>query len=80
MRLARLTVLAFVLVGPAAQADGLSTLQDLAKRNLRPAPLVPTSGPPILRPRLERIDHRHGQSERHHGQRQGHRQLRRKRV
>jgi hypothetical protein len=50
MRLARLTLLAFVLIVPAAHADGLEALQALAKRNLKPAPLVPTKGPPSLSP------------------------------
>jgi hypothetical protein len=50
MRLTRLTLLAFVLVVPAAHADGLETLQSLAKRNIKPAPLVPTTAPGILTP------------------------------
>jgi hypothetical protein len=50
MRLARVTLLAFVLIVPAAQADGLEALQALAKRHLKPAPLVPTKAPPILSP------------------------------
>ena len=33
------------LLAPAAHADGLDTLQRLAKRHLRPAPLVPTAAP-----------------------------------
>ena len=45
MRRVPLVVLAFFLLAPAAHADGLVTLQDLAKRHLRPAPLVPTSAP-----------------------------------
>jgi hypothetical protein len=45
MRCVPLVVLAFLLLTPAAHADGLLTLQDLAKRHLRPAPLVPTSAP-----------------------------------
>jgi hypothetical protein len=42
---AAVALLAFCLLAPAARADGLGTLQDLAKRHLRPAPLVPTSAP-----------------------------------
>jgi hypothetical protein len=42
---AAVTLLAFCLLAPAAHADGLGTLQDLAKRHLRPAPLVPTTAP-----------------------------------
>jgi hypothetical protein len=38
-------VLAFCLLAPAAHADGFDTLQRLAKRHLRPAPLVPTAAP-----------------------------------
>jgi hypothetical protein len=45
MRSAPFVVLAFFLLAPAAHADGLETLQDLAARHLRPAPLVPTSAP-----------------------------------
>ena len=45
MRRVPFVVLAFFLLAPAAHADGLLTLQDLAKRHLRPAPLVPTSAP-----------------------------------
>ena len=45
MRRVPFVVLAFFLLAPAAHADGLATLQDLAKRHLRPAPLVPTSAP-----------------------------------
>jgi hypothetical protein len=55
MKLARLAALAFVLIVPAAQADGLDALQDLVKRNLKPAPLVPTKGPPILRPLIRTV-------------------------
>jgi hypothetical protein len=44
-RLAALVLAAFCLLAPAAQADGLQTLQDLAERHLRPAPLVPTTAP-----------------------------------
>jgi hypothetical protein len=40
-----LTVLVFCLLAPAAHADGLDTLQRLAKRHLSPAPLVPTAAP-----------------------------------
>lgn len=40
-----LAVLAFCLLAPAAHADGFDTLQRLAKRHLRPAPLVPTAAP-----------------------------------
>ena len=40
---AAVALLAFCLLAPAAHADGLETLQDLAKRHLRPAPLVPTA-------------------------------------
>jgi hypothetical protein len=38
-------VLVFCLLAPAAHADGFDTLQRLAKRHLRPAPLVPTAAP-----------------------------------
>jgi hypothetical protein len=40
-----LAVLILGLFAPQARADGLLTLQKLAKRHLRPAPLVPTSAP-----------------------------------
>jgi hypothetical protein len=36
---------AFCLLAPAAHADGFETLQDLASRHIRPAPLVPTAAP-----------------------------------
>ena len=42
---AAVALLAFCLLAPPAHADGLATLQDLAKRHLRPAPLVPTAAP-----------------------------------
>ena len=42
---AAVAALAFCLLAPAAHADGLRTLQDLAQRHLRPAPLVPTAAP-----------------------------------
>ena len=42
---AAVTLLAFCLLAPPAHADGLDTLQRLAKRHLRPAPLVPTAAP-----------------------------------
>jgi hypothetical protein len=42
---AAVALLAFCLLAPAAHADGLGTLQDLARRHLRPAPLVPTAAP-----------------------------------
>ena len=45
---AAVALLAFCLFAPAAHADGLGTLQDLAKRHLRPAPLVPTAAPSPL--------------------------------
>jgi hypothetical protein len=45
MRCAALGILLFCLLAPAAHADGFETLQDLAKRHLRPAPLVPTTAP-----------------------------------
>lgn len=44
-RIPLLAVLAFCLLAPAAHADGLDTLQRLAKRHLSPAPLVPTAAP-----------------------------------
>jgi hypothetical protein len=42
---AAVALLAFCLLAPAAHADGFDTLQRLAKRHLRPAPLVPTTAP-----------------------------------
>jgi hypothetical protein len=42
---AALVLLAFCLLAPSARADALNTLQDLAQRHLRPAPLVPTAAP-----------------------------------
>jgi hypothetical protein len=45
MRSAVLAILAFCLLAPAARADGLETLQDLAAFHLRPAPLVPATAP-----------------------------------
>jgi hypothetical protein len=42
---AAVVLLAFCLLAPAAHADGFGTLQDLAARHLRPAPLVPTTAP-----------------------------------
>jgi hypothetical protein len=50
MKLVRLAPLLLLLIVPAAHADGLDALQRLARRNLNPQPLVPTAGPPILRP------------------------------
>jgi hypothetical protein len=56
MSVARLAVLAVLLAVPAtAEADGLDALQRLAGRNLEPRPLVPTSGPPILRPLMRTV-------------------------
>jgi hypothetical protein len=48
MRCAALALLAFCLLAPAARADGFNTLQDLAARHLRPAPLVPTTAPSLF--------------------------------
>jgi hypothetical protein len=48
MRCAALALLAFCLLAPAARGDGFDTLQRLAKRHLRPAPLVPTTAPAPL--------------------------------
>jgi hypothetical protein len=52
-----LTVVALLaLAAPAAaRADVLDTYQDLAERELSPAPLVPTSAPPSLRPLDETV-------------------------
>jgi hypothetical protein len=44
-RLVAVSVLAFCLLAPAAQADGFDTLQRLAKQHLRPAPLIPATAP-----------------------------------
>jgi hypothetical protein len=48
MRCAALAILALLALAPAAHADGFDTLQGLAKRHLRPAPLVPTSAPSLF--------------------------------
>jgi hypothetical protein len=48
MRRVLLGILVFGLLAPSARADGLETLQALAKRHLRPAPLVPTTAPAPL--------------------------------
>jgi hypothetical protein len=48
MRTAVVAVLVFCALAPAARADGLETLQDLAAFHLRPAPLVPTTVPTPL--------------------------------
>jgi len=48
MRIAVLALVAFCLLAPGARADGFEALQDLAKRHLKPAPLVPTTAPSPL--------------------------------
>jgi hypothetical protein len=48
MRRLALVLAIFALTAPAAHASGLEVLQDLAKRHLSPAPLVPTKGPGLL--------------------------------
>jgi hypothetical protein len=45
MRCAVLAILAFLALAPGARADGFDALQGLAKRHLRPAPLVPATAP-----------------------------------
>src|SRR4051812_50064066 len=48
MRCAALALLMLCLLAPTAHADGFDTLQGLAKRHLRPAPLVFTTAPAPL--------------------------------
>src|SRR4051812_40871026 len=48
MRCAALALLMLCLLAPTADADGFDTLQGLAKRHLRPAPLVFTTAPAPL--------------------------------
>jgi hypothetical protein len=48
MRRVLLGILLFGLLAPSARADGFETLQALAKRHLRPAPLVPATAPAPL--------------------------------
>jgi hypothetical protein len=68
MRRVPLVVLAFLLAAPAAaRADGLETLQDLAKRHLRPAPLVPTSAPRPLSELSAALDTAPGRGKRGYG-------------
>jgi len=48
MRCVALALLMLCLLAPTARADGFDTLQGLAKRHLRPAPLVFTTAPAPL--------------------------------
>jgi hypothetical protein len=50
MRLLALTMAALALTVSTAHGDGNSALKRLAHRHLHPAPLVPTTAPPSLRP------------------------------
>ena len=50
MRLLALTMAALAFTVSTAHGDGNSALKRLAHRHLHPAPLVPTTAPPSLRP------------------------------
>jgi hypothetical protein len=69
---AAVALLAFCLLAPVAHADGLGTLQDLAKRHLRPAPLVPTAAPRPLSDLGVSLDMGFGRGKRGYGLRLAH--------
>jgi hypothetical protein len=69
---AAVALLAFCLLAPAAHADALATLQDLAKRHLRPAPLVPTAAPRPLSDLGVTLDMSSGQGRRGYALRLAH--------
>ncbi len=50
-----IAAVAMLTVAPVAEAQVLSPYEALAKRNLRPAPLVPTTAPRSLRPLYETL-------------------------
>jgi hypothetical protein len=69
---AAVALLAFCLLASAAHADGLETLQALAKRHLRPAPLVPTAAPRPLSDLGVSLDMSSGRGKRGYGLRLAH--------
>ena len=69
---AAVALLAFCLLAPAAHADALDTLQDLAKRHLQPAPLVPTAAPRPLSDIGVSLDSSYGRGKRRYGLRLAH--------